>query len=77
MLTGRSNCYIISPVVLIGNAEDTNQRGTYRLGRDHCVHPQLRRGKKIVRIAAMAVLKNSGSEDIEYNLKDVSKIALI
>ena len=42
-------------LVLVGNAEDTNKRGTYRLGRVHCVHPQLRRGKEIVRRATIAV----------------------
>ena len=38
-------------LVLVGNAEDTNKRGTYRLGGVHCVHSQQRRGKEIVRRA--------------------------
>ena len=63
-------------LVLVGNAEDTNKRGTYRLGTVHCVHPQLRRSKEIVRRATIAVLKNSGSKEIEYILRDVSKIAM-
>ena len=53
-------------LVLVGNAEDTSKRGTYRLGRVHCVYPQLRRGKEIVRRATIAVLKNSASKEIEY-----------
>ena len=48
-------------LALVGNAEDTNKRGTYRMGRVHCAHPQLRRGKEIVRRATIAVLKNSSS----------------
>ena len=62
-------------LVLVGNAEDTNKRGTYRMGRVNCLHPQLRRGKEIVRRATIAVLKNSGSEEIEYVLRKGSKIA--
>ena len=61
-------------LVLLGNAEDTNKRGTYWLGRAHCVHPQLRRGKEIIRRATIAVLKNSSSKEIEYIPRDVSKI---
>ena len=62
-------------LVLVGNAEDTNRRGTYRLERLHCVRPQQRRGKEIVRRTSIAVLKISGSKEIEYVLRDVSKIA--
>ena len=62
-------------LVLVGNAEDTSKRGTYRLRRVHCVHPQLRKGKEIVRRATIAVVKNSGCKEIEYILRDVSKIA--
>ena len=62
-------------LVLVGNAEDINKRWAYRLGRVHCVHPQLRRGKEIVRLATIAVLKNSGSKEIDYVLRDVSKNA--
>ena len=62
-------------LVLVGNAEDTNNGGTYRLGRVHCVHHHLHRGKEIARRATIAVLKNSGSKEIEYVLRDISKIA--
>ena len=61
-------------LVLVGNAEDTNKRGAYRLIRVHCAHPQLRRGKEIVRGATITVLKNSGSKKIENVLSVVFKI---
>ena len=65
-------------LVLVGDAEDIAKRGLYRLGRIHCLHPQIRKGKEIVRRATVAVLANhSGSEagKIQYILRDVSKIA--
>ena len=40
-----------------------------------CVHPQQRKGKDIVRRATIAVLKDSGTGEIEYILRDLSKIA--
>ena len=64
-------------LVLVGDAEDITKRGAYRLGRVHAVHPQIRKGKEIVRRATLAVLKNTGSGEIEYILRDVSKIAPI
>jgi len=54
---------------------DITKRGAYRLGRVHCVHPQLRKGKEIVRRATIEVLKSNGSGEIEYLLRDLSKIA--
>ena len=65
-------------LVLLGDAENVFHRGAYRLGRIHCVHPQVRKGKELVRRATVAVLsKNStaGSCDIEYVQRDLSKIA--
>ena len=62
-------------LVLVGDAPDISNRGTYRIGRIHKVHPQLRNGKEIVRRATVAVLKHSGSGEIEYILRDLSKIA--
>ena len=62
-------------LVLVGDAPDIGNRGTYRIGRIHKVHPQLRNGKEIVRRATVAVLKHSGSGEIEYILRDLSKIA--
>ena len=56
-------------------AEDICKRGTYRLGKIHCVHPQIKNGKEIVRRAIVAVLKNSGSGEVEYVLRDLSKLA--
>ena len=44
-------------LVLVADAEDICERGTYRLGRIHSVHPQIRNGKEIVRRATVAVLK--------------------
>ena len=65
-------------LVLLGDAEAVFHWGTYRLGRSHRVHPQVCKGKELVRRATVAVLsKNStaGSCDIEYVLRDLSKIA--
>ena len=64
-------------LVLEGDAEDLAKRGVYRLGRIHAVHPQIRQGKKIVCRATIAVLKNTGSGEIEYVLRDIAKIAPI
>jgi len=62
-------------LVLVGDATDISNGGIYRLGRIHCVHPPMRNGKEIVRRATVALLKNSGSAEIEYILRDISKIA--
>ena len=64
-------------LILVGDTEDLDKRGVYRLGKIHAVHPQIRQGKKIVRRATIAVLKNTGSGEIEYVLPDVAKIAPI
>ena len=50
-LQGRSKWRVtrgnLSPgqLVLVGDATDIFKRGTYRLGRIHCAHPQQRKGK--------------------------------
>ena len=65
-------------LVLVGDSEDICKRGSYRKWRIHSVHPQFRNGKKMVRRAIVAVLaKNSGSgsNKLEYILRNVSKIA--
>ena len=62
-------------LVLVADAKDICKRGTYRLGRIQSVHPQVRNGKEIVRRATVAVLKNSGSGEVELVLRDVSKLA--
>ena len=67
----------IGQLVLVGDAEDLAKRGVYRLGRIYAVHPQIRQGKEIVRRATVAILKHSGSGEIEYVLRDVSNIAPI
>ena len=70
----------VGQLVLVGDAEDLSKRGAYRLGRIHCVHPQVRKGRGIVRRATVAVLaKNpdSGKTEIKYILRDLSKIASV
>ena len=66
-------------LVLVGDAEDLSRKGAYRLVRIHCLHPQIRIGKEIVRRATVAVIaKNSPEGDsnkVEYILRDLSKIA--
>ena len=44
--------------VLVGDAEYILRRRAYRLDRVHWVHPQWRKGKKLVRRATVATLKN-------------------
>ena len=66
----------VTGLVLVGDAEDLSKRGAYRLGRIHRLHPQLRAGKEIVRRATVAVpKKNAAVGEIEYILRDISKIA--
>ena len=68
----------VGQLVLVGDAEDLSKCGAYRLGRVHRVHPQIRKGKDIVRRATIGVLsKDPDSEKIEvkYVMRDLSKIA--
>ena len=68
----------VGQLVLVGDAEDLSKRGAYRLGRVHCVHPQIRKGREIVRRATIAVLSkipDSEKTEIKYILRDLSKIA--
>ena len=63
-------------LVLEGDAEDLSKRGAYGLGRIHCIHPETRKGREIVKRATVAVLtKNSdmGPCEIQYILRDLSK----
>ena len=63
--------------MLVSDAEDLAHKGAYRLGRVHCLHPQIRQGKEIVRRATIAVLARSaaaGPEKINYILRDLSKL---
>ena len=62
-------------LVLVGDSEDLSGRGAYRLGRIHCVHPQIRKGQEVVRRTIVAVLSNSKPGEIELVLRDLSKIA--
>ena len=43
-------------LVLVGGPEDLTRKGAYRLGRIHSIHPQIRKGKEIVRRATVAVI---------------------
>ena len=73
----RENLYP-GQLVLVGDTEDIAKRGAYRIGRIHRVHPQIRKGREIVRRATVAVLAKTsagGSGRIEYVLRDISKIA--
>ena len=62
-LQGRSKWRVhrenLSPgqLVLVGGPDDISKRGSYRLGRIHAVHHQIRQGKEFVRRATVAVLK--------------------
>ena len=67
---------MVGQLVLVGDAEDLSKREAYRLGRIHRLHSQLRDGEKIVRRATVAVLKkNAAAGEIEYILRNISKIA--
>ena len=72
------NNLTVGQLVLVGDAEDLSKRGAYRLGRVHCLHPQVRKGRDMVRRATVAVLArnpDSGKTEIKYILRDLSKIA--
>ena len=43
-------------LVLVGDAYDIAKRGHYCLGRIQQIHPQIRKGREIVRRATLAVL---------------------
>ena len=63
-------------VLVEGDAEDLTKRGAYRLGRIHCIHPETRKGREIVRRATVAVLArnpDTGSCEIKYILRDLKK----
>ena len=68
----------VGQLVQVGDAEDLTKRGAYRLGRIHCIHPETRKGREIVRRAIVAVLAwNPDTESckIKYILRGLSKIA--
>ena len=65
-------------LVVMGSLEDISRRGRYQLGRIEEVIPQIRNGKPIVRRAKIAVAKvdeNTGDVEVQYVLRDVSRIA--
>ena len=83
---GRNKCSTLKTklvpgqLVLVGDSdEDLRHKAAYRLGRIHCLHPQVRKGSEIVRRATVAVIgKGTAAADscpIEYILRDISKIA--
>ena len=63
-------------LVLVGDASDFSKRGAYRLGRIYAVHPQIRKGKEIVRRATVAVLKHSGSGKLNIFLETFPRLPL-
>ena len=68
----------VGQLVLVGDAEDLTKWGAYRLGRIHCIHPETRKGREIVRRSTVAVLArnpDTGSCEIKYILRDLLKIA--
>ena len=67
------NNLVPGQLFLVGDSDDFVNRGSYRLGRIHEVHPLLRNGVNIVRRATVAVLNKLGG--IDYVLRDISKIA--
>ena len=71
------NNLVSGQLVLVGGADDIAGRGLYRFGHIHRLHPQTRKGKEIVRRATIAVMENNASGEIEYVLRDLTKIAPI
>jgi len=59
----------------VADAEDISGRGAYRLGIIHCLHPQIRQGKEVVRRAIVAVMGKNATGEKEYVLRDLPKIA--
>ena len=71
------NNLIVGQLVPVGSAEDLSKRGAYRLGRVHCLHLQIRKGRDIVRRATVAVLArnpDSGKTEINYIPRNLFKI---
>ena len=64
----------VGQLVLVGDVENLSYWGAYRLERIYCLHPQIRRGKEIVRLATNSA-ENHFSPKIEFVLSDLSKIA--
>ena len=72
------NNLTVGQLVLVGDAEDLSKRRAYRLGRVHCLHPQVHKERDIIRRATVAVLArnpDSGKTEIKYILRDLFKIA--
>ena len=79
-IEGSTENLAVGQMVLVGDAEDLCHRETYHLGRMHCLHPQTRKGKQIVcraMVAALGKVSVAGSTQIDYVLRDLSKIAPI
>ena len=58
-------------LVIVGDARDLSYCGAYRLGRIHCLHPQIRNSKEIVRRATVAILSKisaAGFQHLDYIL---------
>ena len=67
-------------LVLVGDAEDLFKKGTYRLGGIHSLHPQIRKGKEIVRHATVAVIDKTnsaaGSGQVNTTFRTIRKLLL-
>ena len=64
-------------LVLVGGAKNPPKRKVYRLGRIHCLHPQVHKKRYIVKLATVAVFaKNpdSGKTEIKHTFQNL-KIA--
>ena len=48
-------------LVLAWDAVDLSYRGAYCMGRIHCLHPQIRKGKENVRRATVTVLRKNSA----------------
>ena len=79
-MKGSTKNLAVGQLVLVGDAEGLCHRGAYRLGRIHCLHPQTHKGKQIVRRVTVVVMDKAsvaGSTQIDYVLRDLSKIAAV
>ena len=66
---------VVGQMVLVSDAGDSSKRGAYRMGRIYRLHLKLLTGKEIVCRATVAVVKkNAAAGEIEYILRNISKI---
>ena len=55
----------VGQLVLVGDAEDLSKRVAYSLGRIHCIDPETRKGREIVKCATVPVLAKNPDTSVK------------